>query len=162
VLAALGAVLLGVAFGLALLRDEEGGPGNPAADAPITLRPIGTVDPQGDGEHDDEVPNAVDGIATTYWQTQSYRHPGGAFGDKEGVGIVLRASRAPEALVVATDTPGFRAEIRSGDEKVSESQVVATETTFVLPEENEATEFLVWITNRGPNPSVRITEVTAR
>jgi predicted Ser/Thr protein kinase len=163
VLAALGAVLLGTAFGVAVLRDEDdGGPGAPPAQAPITFQPIGTVDPAGDGEHDDEVPNAVDGIATTYWQTQSYRHPNGGLGDKPGVGIVLRANRPPEALVVQTDTPGFRAEIRSGDELVSESQVVTNETTFVLAEDSEATEFLVWITNRGPNPSVRITEVTAR
>jgi hypothetical protein len=163
VLAAVGAILLGAAFGVALLRDDdEGGQGAAAAEAPITLRPMGTVDPQGDGEHDDEVVNAVDGIATTYWKTESYRHPGGAFGEKEGVGIVVRANRPPEALVVATDTPGFRAEIRSGGETVSQPQVVANETTFVLPEDNEAIEFLVWITNRGSHPSVRIAEVTAR
>jgi eukaryotic-like serine/threonine-protein kinase len=161
-LAALGAILLGAAFGVALLRDDdEGGQGAAAAEAPITLQAVGTEDPTGDGEHDDEVDNVTDNVASTSWRTQRYRHPNGGLG-KPGVGIVLRASRPPEALVVQTDTPGFTAEIRTGGKTVSESQEVESETTFDLPEDGEATEFVVWITNRGEHPSIRITEVTAR
>jgi eukaryotic-like serine/threonine-protein kinase len=163
-LAALGAILLAAAFGVALLRDDvgtAGDGGSPAGGTPITLQAVDTEDPNGDGEHDDEVDNVTDRVSSTAWRTQRYRHPNGGLG-KPGVGIVLRASRPPEALVLQTDTPGFTAEIRSGGETVSESQEVGSETTFRLPEDGEATEFLVWITNRGSHPSVRITEVTAR
>jgi serine/threonine-protein kinase len=162
-LAAAGAIVLGVAFGAFILRDAgdpgDGASGNGAI--PIALEPVGTEDPRGDGEHDGEVPNAVDNVPATYWQTSSYDFPNGEFG-KEGVGIVLRASRPPEELVVATDTPGFTAEIRSGGERISESQTVEGETTFALPDDSEATELVVFITNRGPHRSVHITEVTAR
>jgi serine/threonine-protein kinase len=162
-LAAVGAIVLGAAFGVLILRDDvrpDGG-GSGAEAIPITLQPVGTEDPRGDGEHDGEVPNAVDNVASTYWQTSSYEFPNGEFG-KEGVGIVLRASRPPEELVVATDTPGFTAEIRSSGETIAEPQTVSTETTFALPDDNEATELVVFITNRGQHRSVHITEVTAR
>jgi serine/threonine-protein kinase len=163
-LAAVGAILLGAAFGALILRDRgDGGEGAlPGEDViPIALQPVGTEDPRGDGEHDGEVPNAVDNVPATYWQTSSYDFPNGEFG-KEGVGIVLRASRPPEELVVATDTPGFTAEIRSGGERIAESQTVSGETTFALPEDSEATELVVFITNRGPHRSVHVNEVTAR
>jgi serine/threonine-protein kinase len=162
-LAAVGAIALGAAFGLLILRDPGGAGGEapPGGDAiPIALQPVGTEDPRGDGEHDGEVPNAVDNVPTTYWQTSSYDFPNGEFG-KEGVGIVLRASRPPNELVVATDTPGFTAEIRSGGETIAESRTVEGETTFALPDDNEATELVVFITNRGPHRSVHVNEVTA-
>ena len=162
-LAALGALALGVAFGALLLRDDVPGvQGNGGtAAAPVTIEAVGTQDPRGDGEHDSEIDYATDRVPTTYWQTSSYRLPNGELG-KPGVGIVVRTSRPPEALVVATDTPGFTAEIRSGGRTVSPSRRVGSETTFELPRELEATEFTVWITNRGSYPSVHITEVTPR
>jgi eukaryotic-like serine/threonine-protein kinase len=162
-LAAIGAVLLGAAFGALLLRDDV--PEVPAVGGseapPITLRAVGTVDPRGDGEHDGEVGNAVDKNPSTAWRTQTYNFPNGEFG-KEGVGIVIEASRAPSKVVVQTDTPGFTAEIRAGDEAVSPSRQVAGKTTFELTGDTDSTELTVWITNRGPNSAVHVNEVTVR
>ena len=163
-LAAVGAVLLGVVFGALLLRDEVpvvSEDGSPPAQQRITLRAVGTVDPRGDGEHDGEIGNAVDRDLSTAWRTQSYEFPNGEFG-KAGVGIVVGASRPPSAVVVRSDTPGFTAEIRSGESVLSESRQVGSSTTFELPDGNDATELTIWITNRGPHSAVHVNEVTAR
>src|SRR5688500_8341563 len=106
-LAVLGALLLaGAAAGLLL---PAGDGGNAAPPSPIALEAVGTVDPKGDGEHDDEVGNAVDENAETYWTTSRYGFPNGGFG-KEGVGLRLAANRPPSELVVETETPGFTVE----------------------------------------------------
>jgi hypothetical protein len=52
--------------------------------------------------------------------------------------------------------------VRSGDQVVATAQQVGTETTFELPDDLDATELVLWITNRGDNDAVRINEVTAR
>jgi serine/threonine-protein kinase len=162
VLAALGAVLLGAGFGLLVLR-EDGVPGvtddggNPPA-TEVTLRAVATVDPAGDGEHDGEIALATDGSTATFWRTSSYRHPNGELG-KPGVGIVIEASAVPGALVVNTDTPGFRAEIRSGEDVVADNRVVEDGTEFELPEDAEG-PFTLWITNRGEHGAVHVNEVT--
>jgi predicted Ser/Thr protein kinase len=164
VLAAIGAVLLGVAFGAILLRDEvpvvSGDGAEPAAEK-ITVRAVRSYDPLGDdgSEHESEVGRATDGDTSTAWRTSSYNFPGGSFG-KEGVGIVLDASGAPKALVVQTDTPGFTAEVRDGDRVLSPPRQVGSATTFPLPDGNDATELILWLTNRGDNRSVHVNEVT--
>jgi tRNA A-37 threonylcarbamoyl transferase component Bud32 len=159
VFAALGVLLLaGAAAGL-LLPDGENG--TAAAPGTIKLEAAGTVDPKGDGEHDEAVPNATDGNGQTYWTTSRYDFPNGGFG-KEGVGLRLDANRPPRALVVESDTPGFTAEVRSGEQVLAPGRQVGTRTTFELPQDLDATSFLLWITNRGDNQSVRINEVTAR
>jgi tRNA A-37 threonylcarbamoyl transferase component Bud32 len=159
VVAVLGVLLLaGAAAGL-LLPDGDGGNGAPPT--PITLEAVGTEDPAGDGEHDGEVGNAVDENAETYWTTSRYSFPNGGFG-KEGVGLRLDANRPPSELVVESETPGFTAEVRSGDQVVASAQQAGTETTFELPDDLDATELVLWITNRGDNAAVRINEVTAR
>ena len=159
VLAVLGVLLLaGAAAGLLLPDDDNG---NAAPPSPIRLEAVGTEDPAGDGEHDGEVGNAVDENAETYWTTSRYGFPNGSFG-KEGVGLRLAANRPPSELVVATETPGFTAEVRSGDRAVAPAQQVGAKTTFALPDDLDATELVLWITNRGDNDAVRINEVRAR
>jgi eukaryotic-like serine/threonine-protein kinase len=159
VLAVLGVlVVAGAAAGLLL---PDGDPGSAAAPSPVRLQAVGTVDPKGDGEHDDEVGNATDRNGQTYWTTSRYSFPNGGFG-KEGVGLRLDANRPPRALVVESETPGFTAEVRSGDRVLAPAREVGTRTTFELPHDLDAATFLLWITNRGDNQAVRINEVTAR
>jgi len=159
VLAALGLlVLVGAAAGL-LLPDED--QKSAAGPKEVSIEALGTVDPKGDGEHDSEVPNATDGNGETYWTTSRYSFPAGGFG-KEGVGLRLDASRPPSALVVESETAGFTAEVRSGDQVLAPARRAGTRTTFELPEGLDATNLLLWITNRGDNGAVRINEVRAR
>ncbi len=137
VLAVLGVLLLaGAAAGL-LLPDGENG--NAAPPSPIALEAVGTDDPAGDGEHDGEVGNAVDENGETYWTTSRYSFPNGGFG-KEGVGLRLAANRPPSELVVESETPGFTAEVRSGDQVIAPARQAATQTTFELPDDLDATE----------------------
>ncbi len=151
-------LVAGAAAGLLL---PDGDPGSAAAPPPVRLQAVGTVDPKGDGEHDDEVGNATDRNGETYWTTSRYSFPNGGFG-KEGVGLRLDANRPPRALVVESETPGFTAEVRSGDRVLAPAREVGTRTTFELPRDLDAATFLLWITNRGDNQAVRINEVTAR
>ena len=160
VLAALGVFVLAGAAAALLLRDGEEG-GDAVGAKAVVVEARGTVDPKGDGEHDDEVPNATDANGDTYWTTSRYDFPNGGFG-KEGVGLRLEASRPPSALVVESETPGFTAEVRSGERVISRGRRVGTRTTFPLPEDLDATDLLLWITNRGDNGAVRINEVRAR
>ena len=163
-LAALGALILGASFGALFLTDTPIDRGSgPPANEPVTIEAVRSHDPGGDdgAEHESEVPNATDGDTSTSWGTSRYSYPDGGLG-KEGVGIVLQTSAPAPVLVVQTTTPGFTAEIRAGDEVVSESRTVESETTFELPDGHEHTELVLWITNLGPHSAVRVTEVTAR
>src|SRR5262249_49084419 len=88
--------------------------------------------------------------------------------NKPGVGLVLDAGRRVTLakLVVTTDTPGYRAQIRAGDSlealrDVSASQDVATQTTFDLSDAT-ARYFVVWITQVVPGSGVaHVNEVAA-
>ena len=98
------------------------------------------------------------------WTTESYQ----AFSQtKPGVGLVLdRGESAPKQLAVRSSTPGFTAEIRSGDSAegpfdavVSPAQTVDAETAFPLGD--DAGRYLVlWITEL-PSGRARIEEITA-
>jgi eukaryotic-like serine/threonine-protein kinase len=156
----LGLLTIAGAVAGVLLNDEPGG--STAQPPPkLSIQAAAAVDPAGDGEHDSEVPNATDGNAETYWTTSSYNYPDGGFG-KPGVGIELETNRPPQAVVVRSDTPGFTADIRSGNTIYTPSQQVGTATTFTLPSGTELTKFVLWITNRGGNSAVHVNEVTAR
>jgi serine/threonine-protein kinase len=162
-----GALLLTAAVVAAFVaRDGDGTlPGlddGPAA--AVKLSGAGAYDPPpGDGqEHPERAGDATDGDPASYWTTESYR----TFG-KPGVGLVLEAK--PEAAVsrvtLTTDTPGFTAEIRSGDapestRPVSPARSVTGTTTFTLSS-SPARYYVVWITNLGPNSAVHVNEVRA-
>jgi eukaryotic-like serine/threonine-protein kinase len=170
VLGLLGVALIAAALGAALLLGDRNGNGSggaiaspPAPPEEITISAVASSDPFGDdrAEHDSEVGRAADGDARTAWRTSRYRYPGGGLG-KPGVGIVLRVSGSPRTVVVTSDTPGFQAELRSGDEVVSQSRTVGSTTAFPIEEDIAEGELVLWITNLGPNASVQVNEVTAR
>ena len=155
-------VLVAVAAALLLSGgDGEGGSADPGS--PVALRGVGSYDPQGDGvEHPEAVARAVDGDRASYWTTETYDDFAST---KEGVGIVLDAGERPlSSLTVATDTPGFTAEIQAGAspegpfEVVAGSKPVAASTTWEL-DGPEARYYVVWITDLDGR--ARINGITA-
>ena len=164
-------VLLAVAVGGAVyaLRDGDEQAGGATGGEQVQLEAVGAWDPDGpgDGEHDDEVPLATDGDAATYWPTSTYRASLSAIG-KSGVGVVVDAGEARELsqLAVTTDTPGFTAEIRSGNSAegpfetvVGPSKRVEASTVWNL-EGAEARYYLVWITELDRVAHVNEVEAT--
>ena len=151
------------------LRDRGGGGGGGGGNAPIHLVASNAYDPGGDGqEHDELVRNATDGNPSTFWETERYNSPIGDL--KDGVGIVVDAGRAVKlrALTVASDTPGFVADVKAGAsptgpfDTVSDSQTVGGKTTFQLSVPSPEQYYLVWITRLAPGaPRTHISEVTA-
>jgi serine/threonine-protein kinase len=123
-------------------------------------------DPYGDStEHDAQAREAIDRNPATYWYTEHY---GGGGLNKPGVGLVLDAGAAKKLtqLAVRSDTQGFTARIESGSSPtsgftfISGPKVVGGNTTFTL-KGGPAQYYVVWITDLGPNSSVKVNEVTA-
>ena len=117
--------------------------------------------------HADTAPNATDGSTATYWYTQTYGNQ--TFGGLlTGLGLVLDAGGPVKLahVTVTTPTPGFTAEIQSGDSQSgpfvadSPSQTVDSTTTFTL-NGNTAQYYVVWITLLPPELYAKISEVTA-
>jgi eukaryotic-like serine/threonine-protein kinase len=168
-IAALGAILAVAALaaiGAMALRDGDGEGSAAAKNTPIRLAGVDSYDPEGDNkeEHDELVAEATDGDQTSYWTTEGYQSEF----TKSGVGLVLDARKEvePNSIIVMTDTPGFTAEIRTGDaptgpfdERVSEPQVVQGRAVFGLSDAT-ARYFLVWIT--ALKDRAHVTEVRAR
>jgi serine/threonine-protein kinase len=137
-----------------------------AAPASVHLAAVSDFDPYGgDGEHPGDVPKATDGDPATAWTTSSY-YSGLA---KPGVGIVVDAGRSVvlKKLTVTTDTPGYKAQIRTASSATgplgavdSPTQTVSATTTFPL---TGATSryYIVWITDLGGNRQAHINEVKA-
>ena len=149
-----GALLVVAVIGGILLatRDDDGNPGS-AAGAPVRLQGVASYDPQGDDkqEHPEEVAQATDGNASTYWTTSTYED----FSEtKDGVGLVLDAGKKRELkqIAVSTDTPGYSAEIQAGESpvgpftKVAGGKTVAASTTWDL-DGADARYYVVWITD---------------
>jgi hypothetical protein len=93
-----------------------------------------------------------------------------AFGGlKSGLGLVLDAGSPVKVaqVTVTTPTPGFVAQIKSGDSSTggfvpdSSMQTVSSTTTFTL-EGRTAQYYVVWITQLPPGRYVRISEVSAK
>jgi eukaryotic-like serine/threonine-protein kinase len=163
------AAVAAIVVGILALGGSKGKPKAPpsAAGAPVALSGIGADDPFGNNkvEHNAEAPNATDGNATTYWQTEHYNDGLG----KPGVGVVLSAARsvALKQMTVSTDTPGFTAQIRVGNSPTGPFSQDSSPTTVngstVFPLKGTAGKYYeVWITDLGPNSSVHVNEVKAR
>jgi len=160
------AALIGGLIGVFALRDDDGGSGGGAKPSgPVKFVNAAAFDPDGDGqEHDEAVGKAIDGNPATFWMTEHYK----SF-DKPGVGLVVEASRSvkPKTLTIATDTPGFTAQIKAGDSltgpfhAVSASKTV-TSTTAGFTLNGGGHDFLVWITDLGGHDQIRIQTVRAR
>jgi hypothetical protein len=151
VLALLAIGVGGLVYGL---RDSDE-PGGATAGEPVRLEGIGAWDPDGpgDGEHDEDAPNATDNDPSTYWPTSTYQASLSAIG-KSGVGVIVDAGepRKLSQLAVTTDTPGFTAEIRAGDSPdgpfetvVGASKEVGASAVWDL-NGAEARYYVVWIT----------------
>jgi hypothetical protein len=86
-----------------------------------------------------------------------------------GLGLVVDAGSSVKLaqLTVETPTPGFTAEIQSGDSSTgpftadSSSQTVSETTTFTL-NGNTAQYYVVWITELPADSRAEISEVTAK
>jgi serine/threonine-protein kinase len=148
---------------------HAGGGGGPGvgSGASVPLHGVGDYDPQGDGsEYSSSAPRATDGNPSTYWQTEQYASQ--AFGNlKSGLGLVLDAGSPVKLarLTVTTPTPGFVAQVQSGDSSSggftadSHTKTVTGRTTFALGGKT-AQYYVVWITQLPPERYARITGVT--
>jgi hypothetical protein len=147
------------------------GPGGSPATAklsPVKLTAAGSYDPQGDGaEHTSSVPEAVDGDSGTYWDTEHYRD---LKLEKPGVGFVLDTggTKTLRRVVLTTDTPGLKAQIRGGDsaegpfpDTLSPVKTIASSTA--IPLKPQAVRYvLVWITELPPgSDTAHVNEVRA-
>jgi len=166
--AALAAVLL---LGGSSHHGATGGGGSPGAT--VQLRGVGDAysNPGHPDSHATTAPSATDGSSSTAWTTQMYGNQ--TFGGLlTGLGLVVDAGSPKKLtqLTVTTPTPGFRAEIRSGDSPTggfspdSSPQTVLRRTTFTL-KGNTARYYVVWITSLPSTSSgftAAISEVTAK
>lgn len=138
-------------------------PARPAA-VRIAVTGVGAYDPEGDrSENDGDAGLATDGNPTTAWKSERYRS---AF-RKTGVGLVVDAGRPVKAtrVVVATETPGYTAEIQVGDSPtgpfvaVSKAQATRPRTALVLGPRS-ARYLMVWITSMPTAGAAAVNEIT--
>ncbi len=160
-----------IAGGILSLGGSKGKrePGTSGGGVPVALAGVSGYDPQGTGgEHDADAPMATDGNTGTFWKTESYRSS--EFGGlKDGVGLVVDAGAAKKLarLTVTSDTPGFTAQVRSGNAPSgpfvadSSSRVVNGRTTFTLNRQS-GRYYAIWITQLPPGGVAHVNEVTAR
>ncbi len=130
----------------------------------VAAKAVGTYDPEGDQtENDSAVGLATDGVLTTAWKSERYQR---SF-FKSGVGLVVDAGRAVKAnrVVVATDTPGYSADIRVGSSpggpfvSVSKEKQTTARTTFVLAPRS-GRYLMVWITSMPDGGAAAVNEIT--
>jgi putative peptidoglycan lipid II flippase len=187
ILAAVGLVALFGGMLVVIQKSREGPVERPAAPATATATPkpkpvkkpapaavkivvtgAGAYDPDGDkSENGQDAGLATDGIATTAWKSEHYR----TTFNKPGVGLVLDAGKPvrPARVTVATETPGYNAQIQVGSSptgpftSVSGSKQVTGRTVFAL-KPRRARYVVVWITSMptGGVAAVNEVSVTAR
>ena len=162
-------------------RSSESSPGaEPVATTPGTTTPsptppkpksvripvegIGAYDPDGDRtENDSAAPLATDGVLSTAWKSERYRQ---SFA-KTGVGLVLDAGRPVSAnrIIVATETPGYTADVRVGSTptgpfvSVSKEQPLRERTAFALRPQS-GRYLMLWITSIPEGGAAAVNEVT--
>jgi len=155
-----------------LLQHRGGGGISGVVPTPTTgahLDAVAAYDPEGDGsEHDEQLDQATDGDLSTSWETEHYSSED--FGNlKAGVGLVLDAGRPVDlsTIQLATDTPGFTAEIQAGDSStggfssVSDSDTVGRSTRFSLDVSSPKRYYVIWITALPPGGEAHVNEVRA-
>ncbi|MEJ7791385.1 MAG: serine/threonine-protein kinase [Gaiellaceae bacterium] len=144
-----------------LTRDGSDDDGGALDSRPVQLQGVASYDPFGDdgSEHPERVEDATDGDRSTYWTTESYQDFSST---KDGVGLVLDAgsARALASITVTTDTPGYRAEIRSGTSRSGPFETIVGASKTVGPltawevESEEVQFYAVWITDLDGNAHV--------
>lgn len=130
----------------------------------IAVAGVGAYDPDGDkSENGQDAGLATDGIASTAWKSEHYR----TTFSKSGVGLVLDAGKPvrPAGLTLATETPGYNAQIQVGSSPegpfvaVSGSKQVTGRTAFAL-KPRRARYLVVWITSMPSGGVAAVNEVT--
>ncbi|MGZ4398540.1 MAG: serine/threonine-protein kinase [Gaiellaceae bacterium] len=175
VLALLLAALAGAAAVYLVSRRHPASPASSPPASEIHLHAVAAYDPPpGDGREDNaRLGWATDGNLASAWETERYNTQ--QFGNlKHGVGLVVDAGRAVKlrALVVRTDTPGFRAEVRAGasktgpfPRKVAGGRIVDRSTSFLLKSAQAERYYVLWITelsaSGSPRFSVDVNELSA-
>ena len=125
----------------------------PDVSLPEDLRATPAVyDPHGGGkERDDDLPNLVDGNATTTWRTERYFSPLSVLG-KPGVGITFNVSGSPSGIEF-TASPGTRFRIRwassipsnpSAWEEIASGTALGTAIELQLPPRKGGV-WLIWL-----------------
>lgn len=166
---AVGAVLVvlaagGVAWQAGVFDGGGSGVGNDRA-AQLTFAGVAAYDPAGgDGEHDGEAPNAVDGGPSTEWTTERYKESN--VNGKPGVGLLVRLSR-PARLTrvrITSSTAGGTFRILGPGDSVDarpvlggDGQLGAAPVDVAIVSDAVVSEFVVWITalpqsGTGENP----------
>jgi hypothetical protein len=132
----------------------------------ISVTGIRAYDPEGDQtENDSQASLATDGNATTGWKSEHYR----TTFHKSGIGLVLDAGKPVRAtqLTVTTDTPGYSAQIQSGNSAtgpftpVSISKTTTARTVFPL-KANRSRYLVVWITSMPLGGVAAVDEVAVK
>jgi hypothetical protein len=164
--AILAGLVLAAAIGIYLVAFHSNGSSPPVASKPVHLRATTAYDPDGtNGEHNAQAPLATDDVASTGWQTESYRDAPSL--GKPGVGLVLDAGSSVTLhhITVVTSTPGFVARIQAGGAPNSFPDVVSTTKTTGARTVFDLTGgphryYLLWIMRLGPGfDNARIVQV---
>ena len=130
----------------------------------VTASGVGAYDPDGDqSENDSTAGLATDGDPVTAWRSERYR----STFTKSGVGLVVDAGRPVKAnrLVVATDTPGYTADVRVGPSPtgpfvaVSGEQTTKARTAYAL-RPRSGRYLMVWITSMPDGGVAAVNEIT--
>jgi len=130
----------------------------------IAVTGVGAYDPDGDqSENDGDAGLATDGNAATAWKSERYR----STFSKSGVGLVVDAGRPVKAnrVVVVTETPGYRAQVRVGSSPqgpfvpVSETTLTKKRTTMAL-RPRSGRYLMLWITSMPEKGTAAVNELT--
>jgi serine/threonine-protein kinase len=175
---ALLAIVAGTIAYFAVDRTEKGA-GQPATPptpglSAVTLSDADDYDPEGDGEESgSQVRNAIDGLPTTVWDTETY-NGGFEANDKTGVGLYVSGDSrvAGRQLDVVTSTPGFQAAVYASDsvpgrvqdwDKVSRTVDVTRETQIQLDTAGQRfRNYLFWITELPEGGKASIKEIALK
>jgi serine/threonine-protein kinase len=147
-----------------IAADTAGSGTATVAGQPLEVQSALTFDPPpGDGsENDDQAPNAIDGDAATFWETENYRSD--PVLSKGGVGLVLAlpAREKVAAVELRTGVPGFTAGIYTSPDAAPPQTLAAwvagaaprpiakTSQRIALPKAVRARYVLIWITRLAP------------
>ena len=152
-------------------QPRAGAAGEPSASstaaAVAPLRPVKPLadalyDPRGDNTENKDIAASTDGNPATSWYTAHYKaRTDSTFGGlKPGIGIAYDFGKATalRQIVVTTDNPGIRVEIRAGNTPAADTDpdgyatVSATQTmkdsgTFPIKANTSARYYVVWLTD---------------
>jgi hypothetical protein len=133
---------------------------NGGTTTPATISGAAAFDPfGGNSENNSDAPLAVDGDASTFWQTEGYNSP--AIQIKPGVGLIVTLSAKADlaSVAVTSQTDGWSVQIYVADspkptldawgDPVTEKQGIAAGTTTLDLGGRNGGAVLVWMTNLG-------------